>query len=539
MLNTDHSPLPNSVDGVIDEAVTAAKAGDQERDVRAHSIREHAGDGHRPLYHLWKDGESVLAPNALVRIGEEYHLFPQLDGCWGHAVSTDLVHWTDLAEDPEQRLAAGPGTVVVDRYDVSGLFGGRSGMVALFTSPDPADAGIRMALSTDRGAHWQIRDGVVLASPDGRERFVDPMVIHDLDHHQWVMVVTCGELVEFFSSEDLVHWRPSAGHGRNYFGAGPWHEGGEFRHPQLFPMRVQATNVTRWVLGWSSASSPTTNGSATRYVVGDWDGCTFTPLTDPSPVLRTDVGRDFFAATTCDDGERRVMIARMSNEDYARQTPTDGWSGPLTTPREIGLVSTREGLRLTQRPVDEVSSLHLSTRSVEDTPVGTEFNPIGNLGGRALDIEAELEVSSFYGAHAVTIEVCCGGDRHTDIVWRPAERTLTVDRSQSGATEFSESFATPSQTRDVPTESVVRADSSAVAVTWPESTLGGVRRVWMRILIDACSIEVFSADGLASITTAVFPGTGATGLRLSAESGAARIISVRASTMERVSQGRA
>lgn len=542
MMHTEHSPLPSSLDGRAEDADDAV------------SPREHHGQGHRPLYHFWLDDERILAPNALVRIGDEYHLFPQTDGRWGHAVSTDLMHWTDLGADPRHSLAAGPGSVVVDRYDRSGLFGGRPGLVALFTDPgqtgagpaipasagaEPTDSrtsGIRLAYSANRGGHWETLDEVVLRAPDGGGRFVDPTVVRDLAHNQWVMVVACGDLLRFFRSDDLVHWTPSADHDRNFFGAGPWHEGGELRFPGFFPLRVQATNLTKWVLWWSSASSPATNGSASRYVVGDWDGAVFTPEAGPSPVLRADAGRDFFAATTCDDApkDRRVMIARMANEDYAATAPTGAWSGPLSMPREIGLVHTQDGLRLTWRPVEEVSGLHTSATSVQDKPVGTEFNPLGNLGGRAIDVEAEFEVSSFYGAHAVTLQVCCGGNRHTDIVWRPAERTLTVDRSESGATEFSEWFATPTETRGAPTESVVRADSAAVAVRWPESTLGGVRRVWMRILIDACSVEVFSADGLAGVTTAIFPGTGATGLRLSAEGGTARLISVRANTMERV-----
>ncbi|AXE37567.1 glycoside hydrolase family 32 protein [Acidipropionibacterium virtanenii] len=532
MMRTHHRPVPSSLDG----AVVESAAHEPGTDSRA----SHRVGDHRPLYHFWRDGERIQAPNALVRIGDKYHLFPQFDGFWGHSVSTDLMRWSDLAGSPQQRLAAGPGSVVLDRYDRSGLFGGRRGLVALFT--DPGAAGIRLAHSTDHGASWQVHDGAVLDPPEchGRfaGRFTDPRVVRDLNHHQWVMVVARGDLLRFYRSDDLLHWSPSADHDRNRFGAGPWHEGGDLRHPDFFPMRVQATNTTRWVLWWSSASAPATNGSAWRYVIGDWDGSVFTPMTGPSPVLRADAGRDLCAATTCDDAPegRRVMIARMTNQDYAGQTPTGTWSGPLSTPREIGLVNTRDGLRLTQRPAAEVAGLHTSATAVQDKPVGCEFNPIGGLGSRAVDIEAELETSSFDGAHTVTLQVCCGGDRHTDIVWRPAERTLTVDRSESGATEFSESFATPCQTRDVPAESVVRADSASVAVRWPESTLGGVRRAWLRVLIDSCSLEVFSADGLTAVTTAIFPGTGATGLRLSAEGGAARLIRVRANTMERAAQ---
>lgn len=494
-------------------------------------------DAHRPRYHFWSRGTRIQAPGALVRMGDVYHLFPLMDGHWGHAVSPDLVHWTDQTSDAAP-LAAGPGSVVVDHYDRSGLFEGRSGLVAVYA--DPVSDAVRLAWSADEGRSWNILDEPLVidarARRDGVGRLGDPHVARDMDHDQWVMVTASENHLHFFVSSDLRHWTPSADGGRAAFGGDQWHEGGAMRFPDFFPLRVEATHVTKWVLWWSTASAPSTNGSACRYVVGDWDGSAFTPLTTPTPVLRAGAGRDFCAATSCDDAPmgRRVLIGRMTNEEYAADVPTRAWSGALSAPRRIGLVRARQGLRLVQQPVDELAGLHTVTRTVENCPIGSGFNPLGSLGGRAADIEAELEVSSFDGAHAVTLQVCCGGERHTDIVWRPAERTLTVDRSESGDTEFSDGFATPSEAPGVPTESVVRSDSAAVAVKWPESTLGGVRRVWMRILVDSSSVEIFSPDGLTSVTSAVFPGSGATGLRLSADAGPARVVSVRVSSMEPV-----
>src|SRR5260370_4854707 len=48
----------------------------------------------------------------------------------------------------------------------------------------------------------------------------------------------------------------------------------------------------------------------------------------------------------------------MSNSDhYANLVPTKGWRSATTTPREISLDTTTEGLRISQQPVDELKKL--------------------------------------------------------------------------------------------------------------------------------------------------------------------------------------
>lgn len=93
-------------------------------------------------------------PNGLVYHDGEYHLFYQYnpngntwgDMSWGHAVSTDLLHWNELPVALTAEKDAGgkltqmffSGSVVVDTNNTSGLGSASNpAMVAIYTSVYP------------------------------------------------------------------------------------------------------------------------------------------------------------------------------------------------------------------------------------------------------------------------------------------------------------------------------------------------------------------------------------------------------------------
>ena len=98
---------------------------------------------HRPQFHFTPRHSWMNDPNGLVWYRGEYHLFFQHTpgfmnhgaNSWGHAVSTDLVHWRELdtAIAPDEYGYIWSGSAVVDTDNSAGFAdgGGEQALVAV------------------------------------------------------------------------------------------------------------------------------------------------------------------------------------------------------------------------------------------------------------------------------------------------------------------------------------------------------------------------------------------------------------------------
>ena len=259
-------------------------------------------DPWRPLTHYTPGKNWMNDPNGLVYHDGEYHLFYQYNPqgsewgnmSWGHAVSSDLVHWKelDVALRATDRYAVFSGSAVVDSRNTTG-FGrnGKPAMVAVWTRHETVGGKQKqsqsLAYSTDRGRTWSLYNGGAPVLDIGAKDFRDPKVFWDEAAGRWTMAVALSEehKVSFYSSPDLKNWTHQSDFGPAGDASAVW------ECPDLFPMQTDGDPAKkRWVL--------TVNASATaQYFVGDWDGKAFTARTHAAYD-----GKEGKALATFDDG---------------------------------------------------------------------------------------------------------------------------------------------------------------------------------------------------------------------------------------------
>lgn len=214
-----------------------------------------------------------------------------------------------------------------------------------------------------------------------------------------------------------------------------------------------------------------------------------------------DWGRDYYAAVTFSgiEGDKRIMLGWMNNWDYANDIPTGSWRSAMSLPREVRLVSTPAGPRLTQQVVEQIASLRNvpgAWRSgPRDIPAGSSTLPVS---GDLVQIDAVIRPGS---ATSAGISVLGAGEKRTRIGYDARRGELFVDRTESGNTTFNPRFP-----------SVERAP-----VALQDGTIA------IRAYVDRASVEVFTRDGLTTITDQVFPAKDARDIGLWAEGGTARL----------------
>ncbi len=319
-----------------------------------HTMNDHMP---RPTFHFTPQRNWINDPNGLVRHRGLWHLYFQHNPegpdwgnmSWGHATSTDLQHWTEhpVALPYRHGEQIFSGSVVAPPPDSDGP------LTAYFTSAyaDGHQAQSR-ATSRDGGYTWQLDpDNPILDR--GTSAFRDPKVIRFVDHEgrsRWILLAVEADdrQVLFYSSDDLRTWEFLSTFGP----LGP--EDVVWECPDLVPLTLDDDPENRrWVLLLSTnpvGETPDPQGSAMHYVVGHFDGATFTA--DTPELTRLDHGRDCYAGVTFDsapDGEA-LMLAWMSNWRYADAVPSSPWRGAMSLPRRLSL-HTIDGMpRLVQEP---------------------------------------------------------------------------------------------------------------------------------------------------------------------------------------------
>ncbi|WP_336649144.1 glycoside hydrolase family 32 protein [Microbacterium sp. MMO-10] len=438
-------------------------------------------------------------PNGLVFHDGSYHLFFQYNPhgadhahmSWGHATSADLLHWDEqpIALRHTDRHEIFSGSIVVDEGDTSRLGdGGRAPLVAVFTLADQPgrhqSQGI--ASSVDDGMTWRFFPGNPVLDR-GSEHFRDPKVFRyrGAEGEWWVMVAVeaADRRVVMYRSDDLRTWTLLSDYGQRGAVGGVW------ECPDLFPLALDGDpDDMRWVLLISLYPGGIAGGSGTQYVIGSFDGERFVPA-EPAPSMHPigsgeqsradleqfdwlDYGRDCYAGVTFSGlpDDERILIAWMSNWDYAGAMPPAGGDDPqrgaMTLPRRLSLVTSDGRIRLRQEPI---APEHSAVSAVEDLELRQD-EPV------ALDVPEQVRIRiRLRLSEGASAQLSLGPEETPAAVLRVCDGEVSVDR-RVGAAGLPDAFAS--------VQHLSVRGGGLDAVLW----------------LDDGSLELFADDGTAVLT---------------------------------------
>jgi fructan beta-fructosidase len=469
----------------------------------------------RPRWHYTAERNWLNDPNGLVFVNGEYHLLYQYNPfgdqwghmSWGHAVSTDLLHWQELpvaiAED--ERVSIYSGSIVVDTHNSSG-FGapGQAPLVAVYTGcrrvPEGGQAQ-ELAYSTDRGHTWTKYAGNPVLDI-GLKEFRDPKVFWHTPTARWVMAVVrpYEHQVSFYASNDLKVWKHLSDFGPSGEVGGIW------ECPDLIEFPCVDGALSCWLLKVDTfAGHP--GGTGAQIFIGHFDGTRFTPERPPGTTCTSgqwaDHGSDFYAALSWAHLPRRhrapLWIAWMNNHGYAKATPTAPWRGAMSVPRELFLRDTPDGPRLGQRPWRGLAALRSEPRKWADLHLSPDSPSVdlAGLDSRSLELQWDIVGGD---ADEFALQVRCGDGEQTVIGVDRRRGTLYIDRSRSGQV----------------------VDAARWAGRREAPLPNGASPLRLQVLLDTCSVEVFTGDGAATLTELIFPSDASRGVRLVAHDGELR-----------------
>lgn len=330
--------------------------------------------------------------NGLVYYQGRYHLYYQhnpygvsfgyaVDGAqrnWGHASSTDLVHWQELPEAIYPHAYGDyvwSGSAAIDWANTGGFKTGTNDViVASFNSIARSEC---IAYSNDGGLNFTDSASNPAVVNNGR----DPHILWYAPSNYWVMVVydeTGGQGISFYSSPNLRQWTFRS------------KILGFYECPDFYQLPVDGdTNNLQWVLSDGSSG----------YMLGQFNGVAFLPSTAKLPGNN---GSGFYAAQTFTEmpprDHRRVRIG------WAQiAMPGMPFNQMLFFPTELALRTLPAGIRLCATPISEITNAVANTYSWTNLTLDPGQNLLAGIRGQLFDVQAQFLSSS---AQSISFNLC-------------------------------------------------------------------------------------------------------------------------------------
>jgi len=463
---------------------------------------------YRGQYHYSVQDGWANDPNGMVYFNGKYHLFYQFydDVEWGpmhwaHAVSTDLLHWTEepIAFYPDANGAMFSGCIVADTRNESGFFDGvpGGGLVALITA-DGGGQRIKLAYSADEGTTWTKVDEIAADwtdDPLADSAFRDPKVFRW--ENQWFMVVAGGPL-RIYSSKNLREWKCETPYGDLHTEC-----------PDLYPIQLEDGTI-KWVLSrggrFYKIGDFTNRNGKWEFIPdadyrGNRDGAETNGVMnfgDDSYAAMTYFVQDF--GTSANPQIPTITEINWMNtwaDNYCRrvtQASGEKFNGTFNLNLDLGLTEENGKYLLTQTPVRAYESLRDTENAVviPKTAASEANAQIADFRSDCYEIIAKFKPLA---NETVGFNVRVGGGKKTSVLYDSAQKTMTIDRSQSG--------------RMIPDAAAFSGIDKQENVE-----LNADGTMDMHIFVDRACVELFAKNNTVLGANQIFPEAGCLGLEV-------------------------
>lgn len=318
---------------------------------------DYAGE-HRPQFHFSPRRGWMNDVNGTYYKDGLYHLFYQhnpymtgtttgFDMHWGHSVSKDLIHWEEypVALYPDSAGNIFSGTAIVVDHPLPGAISEEELPAPLLFFSGTSPFSQHIAYTKDDGKTWQRYEGNPVIENIGHgDR--DPKVVwhEESGHYCMVLYIAKPNRYHIFRSKNLVDWEMTQ--------TMP----GWFECPEFFAVKSPTTGEDMYLLYGSYRGPLGENGEEVRYSsayqLGNFDGQTFTPITEPRPAHN---GGNFYAALTFmnEPKGRKIMMGWASGTRF----PGEPFNQCATVPLRMQLKAKGGKDILCYEPAVEVEAL--------------------------------------------------------------------------------------------------------------------------------------------------------------------------------------
>lgn len=336
----------------------------------------------RPKFHFTCEKNNYGSPTGLFYYEEEYHMFYDFASkakdtestILGHAVSKDLVHWTEIPVTFNGKMT--PEILTVSVFiDINNALGKQTGniqtLVAFYTDKDYKQ---QIAYSSDKGTTWNIFENTPIIPCKEEDNACSSKIIWHKPSGKWIMLLshnltTDSRGTSVYVSEDLINWEKKSDI--------PVFE----VCSDLVEFNVE--NIEHvWILFNNKGS----------YLFGNFDGEKFFPI--KGNILNNNYGKSFLSphvfSNLPDSDNRIIQVACMQDN---QEITSDGL---MSFPTELSVKKTTSGYKLKQRPIEEIMKLYGNDFEWKNKNIipGINANPLKRVKGECFHIIADFNIKT-------------------------------------------------------------------------------------------------------------------------------------------------